>query len=431
MKKRFMLLMLIVIFFIMLFCTSASAYEEYSDPGINLNITTSTLNIYLPDGQKQVMEVAFCNGRVCVPFKEFLSALGGTYRVDGKNFLICVGEKYISVQISPAYSNRCIMVYDGGKAYVYLYEIIEPLGYIPLFEEKTNTIRIVKKSFDYSNAQVAGNTAWGKNAYIRLEDIMADGMDTDARYTMENIEKLRFMAEYLYNNNQQYYIAWIPVYRNPKTNIYNDITENKSLYNTAFIYTLDYMADHGGHLGLHGYTHQYGEERSADGYEWGANTPLSLYEQQHRMILAKQACAKLGYKEEFFEFPHYGATSDQLKMAEYYFDAIYQSYPSNALKNTVVYTTVGDKKLYYIPTPADYVKHVGVESCEETISKLLSDAGKGNAVSLFFHPTLDMDLVQVTGDGDGGKVFSYIQGADLPKILNAITGIGYNFSTFK
>ena len=58
------------------------------------------------------------------------------------------------------------------------------------------------------NIQLAKTTAT-KSAYIRLEDIVADGMDTTAEpnYTIENLEKLRYTAEYLYTKGEQYYIC--------------------------------------------------------------------------------------------------------------------------------------------------------------------------------------------------------------------------------
>jgi Uncharacterized protein conserved in bacteria (DUF2334). len=57
---------------------------------------------------------------------------------------------------------------------------------------------------------------------------------------------------------------------NPAKGIDNDPSTQLSMHNTDFIFTLDYLIDKNGLIGLHGYTHQQGNEESADGIEFNS-----------------------------------------------------------------------------------------------------------------------------------------------------------------
>ena len=79
-----------------------------------------------------------------------------------------------------------------------------------------------------------------------------------------------------------------------------------------FVYTLDYMLDRDGLIGLHGYTHQYGKTVSIEGLEFhapygnGVNIPATEEYAQERINLAKEAAQNLDIPYAFFEAPHYG-----------------------------------------------------------------------------------------------------------------------------
>ena len=219
-------------------------------------------------------------------------------------------------------------------------------------------------------------------------------------------------------------MAWIPVYADPAAAYWNDVSSDTGLYNSYFLYVMDYIADHGGHIGLHGYTHQYGDTVSGEGWEWGSNTLYGTNDQQRRMILAKQAAAKLGYKTEFFEFPHYGATTSQLLMAEHYFDVIYQSFPNESRKNVLTYTERSGKKVYYIPTPAGYVANTEDNSIFDKIDQCSKN---GCTMSLYYHPVIDRDMISVSIKEDK-IIWYYSPNGKLPQIVNKITEMGYRFS---
>ncbi|MCC8098420.1 MAG: DUF2334 domain-containing protein, partial [Eubacterium sp.] len=367
----------------------------------------------------------YCNGRLCLPEGEGAKLMGGELIRNGSIYRIRIGDK--STFLTYSDNNRPIVFLYNEVPYISLYELITPFGYEMTVDLDLNTCSVVK--YD-NNVYINAPSSNSSSAYIRFEDIIADGLKPggEGKYTPDMIEKLRFTAEYMYLSGQQYYIAWIPLYVYPEGNYTNDILQQYSLYNSYFIYVLDYMTDHNGHIGVHGYSHQYGNDESAVGYEWGSDTPYSLTEQQERMIKAKQACRRLGYTEEFFEFPHYDATDAQLLMAENYFDAIYQAYctPGNVL-NYITYSERTGKRVYYIPTPADYVHYKMDESVFSSIDKCIAN---GYALSLYFHPVIDKNSIEVT-TVDGVRVWSYNDTAILPQVLNKVLGSNYSFISLK
>lgn len=399
-------------------------YIEYVAPEINYNIKEANVNVNFSGGA--ISDTVFCNGRLCVPLIEGVKVMNAQIVSIGTGYRIsCEGEKTFVNSIIT--SNRPYIFTYNNKEYISVYELINPFGYGLVADLNNNSAQVLKSEFDSSEILISQNNS--KEAYIRLEDIVADGLKpgTKGNYTVDMLEKLKFTAEYLYNNNQEYYIAWIPVYASPADNYWNDVSQEYNFYNSYFLYVIDYMVDHNGHLGLHGYTHQYGNDESAIGYEWGEDTPYNEYEQQRRMVAAKENCHKLGYNDEFFEFPHYGATDAQMRMAEYYFDAIYQPYPENNLYNYITYTTRSGKMVYYIPTPADYV-HFKRDS--SIFDRIKSSVDNGYTLSLFYHPVIDENQFNAE-TVNGVRKWTYSQGGSLPEILSYITKLGFKFSNFK
>lgn len=402
----------------------AGNYLEYVEPEIKLNIKENDTTIKYPLGES--IKSVFCNGRLCVPLEEGAKLMGGKYQNIAGSLKIALNDKnyFLNTAIT---SNRPVVFTYNNEYYVSLYELITPFGYELIVNTTDNTAQIISEEYNDKDSNIV-LSAQSKSAYIRLEDITADGMKPGEKgnYTVDMLEKLKYTAEYMAENNQQYYIAWIPVYAYPAGDYWNDVSKDYNLYNSYFLYVLDYMTDHNGHLGLHGYTHQYGMDESAIGYEWGENTPYNTNEQERRMVAAKETCHRLGYNDEFFEFPHYGATDAQMKMAENYFDAVYQSYPDQKLYNYLTYTGRSGKNVFYIPTPADYVHYKRDASIFDRIS---DSVAKGYALSLFYHPVIDEGQFEIE-TVNNKRVWKYSDEGTLPGIVNYIVNLGYSFSKF-
>jgi len=164
--------------------------------------------------------------------------------------------------------------------------------------------------------------------------------------------------------------------------------------NADFVYTLDYMLDRDGLIGLHGYTHQYGNTVSIAGLEFhapydnGVNIPATEDYAQERINLAKEAAQTLDIPYAFFEAPHYGISGNQLKVAERNFDIIYEDYPGSP--NQIVVRKNGSKTTKYIPTPLDYVD--GKNDVNRMINKV-RDLKPNVLASFFVAPHLEFDSI--------------------------------------
>ncbi len=401
----------------------AADYMPYTPPENSASVKIAGVSMTYPKGENS--DSIFINGRLYAPLDESVELMGGDVRQTGTIYKITIDGR--STFLSPEGGRAPKLTIYGGKPYISVYTLTDSFGYCfkpdlskgsgAIMKEKCLNTR---ESLYYASAP--------KSAYIRLEDITADGMRPSGKgkYTVDMLERLRYMAEYMHARKQEYYIAWVPVYACPKENYWNDISTDTSLYNAYFIYVLDYMTEHGGHIGLHGYTHQYGNEESCIGYEWGNDTPFNQNEQQRRMIMARQCCERLGYKAEFFEFPHYGADDTQLLLAEHYFDAIYQSYPDKRLENSITYTECSGKRVFYIPTPADYVHNTEDDS---VYAKMEDCVKNGYTLSLYFHPVLDKDMLSIKTE-NGERLWAYSAQGALPRITDKAVNMGYAFTTF-
>ncbi len=99
--------------------------------------------------------------------------------------------------------------------------------------------------------------------YIRLEDI----------HPLVDPEMLQSIAEILNDKKIPYMIAVIPVYRNPETGEEEHFSDSPKL-----LKVLKYMQNHGGSIILHGYSHQYRNRETGEGFEfWDVqnNMPIS------------------------------------------------------------------------------------------------------------------------------------------------------------
>lgn len=99
-------------------------------------------------------------------------------------------------------------------------------------------------------------------AYIRLEDI----------HPFVDYENVRQIAEILKEKNIPYMVAVIPVYTNPETGKKHYFSDSPKLLNV-----LKQMQKDGASIVLHGYTHQFRDSETGEGFEfWDVerNTPI-------------------------------------------------------------------------------------------------------------------------------------------------------------
>ncbi|PEA01034.1 polysaccharide deacetylase family protein [Bacillus cereus] len=89
--------------------------------------------------------------------------------------------------------------------------------------------------------------------HLRLEDI----------HPLSDNKKLMEIATFLYKKKIPYIVTVIPVYKNTKTNKEYHLSDVPEI-----IKTLQYMQEHGASIVLHGYTHQYYDSETGEGFEF-------------------------------------------------------------------------------------------------------------------------------------------------------------------
>jgi hypothetical protein len=234
---------------------------------------------------------------------------------------------------------------------------------------------------------------------------------------------MRIIADYLYARGQAFSVAFIPLYVNPALGIENDLLKDQNLYNAHFLFTMDYLYARGGQFGAHGLSHQDRDTVSADGYEFGPNTPFSLEEIRQRMLRAREIIETLGFPVEFFEFPHYACTENQLKIAGELYDLIYHYKPGQS-KTQIYVESVGGKSVTYLPTPLDHLRSVYDKA---DLLKRIEFLPENQVMSLFFHPALEYHYISYSIE-NGKRLYFYDEAGALPQILQKITARGYRFS---
>lgn len=100
-------------------------------------------------------------------------------------------------------------------------------------------------------------------AYIRLEDV----------HPLSDPGRLRAAAEELAKREIPYMIAVIPVYTDPETGRRYHFEDQREV-----LKVLKYMQNNGGSVILHGYTHQFRDSETGEGFEfWDVENQMPIY----------------------------------------------------------------------------------------------------------------------------------------------------------
>ena len=265
-----------------------------------------------------------------------------------------------------------------------------------------------------------------KPALIRLEDFVANPMYTKA----QNLEKVRVIVDYLYSESIPFHVAWVPRFVDPRpeSKADNDISSQNSLTNADFLFTLDYMNDKNGIIGLHGYTHQYGDSVSVKGYEFhntpGDGIPSDTDYAEERMNFALESARRLDIPYGFFEAPHYSISLQQLAVAERKFLYIFQNYPGTS--DVIVNKKVAGRVVKYVPTPLGYVP--GKKDLGKILSRINNPSDIGLA-SFYLHPFIEFEDIKVIRDKKGYPTYFYSADSALHQLIRAFRANDFKFST--
>lgn len=404
----------------------ASGYDSQFQ---SLNMKTSDINIKFENTPFHLdLPIYTENNRYYFPLSEIIPKLQGTITVNDQTYLIHVRDNVIKFTANSLEANcnntkinfKKNIIISGNTVYIDLYDLTK------ILDLKTKWSHADKSLNFYFNKEILMQKPQKnseKIAAVRLEDIGAGG-----RYsTAESLEKLRALADYLFTEGIPFSVAWVPKYVEPLNNISNDPTENINIFNSDFLFTLDYFIDRGGSIGLHGYTHQFKNEPSIVGTEFSSKVNNDEKNTRERLQLALGIAKKLDVPISFFESPHYAATAMQHKIMGEYFDTIYEHAFSNKEK-TVTFMDYNNKKVRFIPTPLNYLD--GKEDLDNMLCKIQGLNSK-TLGSFFFHPNIEFEFITIKNDDHSYPTILYDKNSPMHQIINALQSKGYEFKLFQ
>jgi len=361
--------------------------------------------------------------RYFLPMLEFINQLGGELNITRSKINILFKEK------SPI---RIDYEIDDYK-----FTLVDSVLYLSLFD--ICRILNIKSRWDYNSSSISlywdrnkhdGNISPpGRVALIRFEDVTAGDEYLDS----DNLEKFRVVADYMFSAGVPFHIAWIPRFIDPPNGIDNDISKDYSMPNANFLFTIEYLLNRNGVIGLHGYTHQYGNEVSADGTEFNKKRNNDEEKIRKRVEAAINSANKLKLPAKFFESPHYAATEFQQSIFEQYFDIIYESYVG--IWGDKIVKSPRNHRTLYVPTPLGYVEVEEKDGTEKMLDRI-NNLDEDTLASLFYHPNIDFEYITLQSDTSGYPLSNYSETSPLHRIVNAlydkkcsfekITDLGYD-----
>lgn len=311
---------------------------------------------------------------------------------------------------------EAVMVED--KLYMTMIDITELLNLKTSWDSTSSTISIFKNRQVLDKEKAPKSLT--KRAYMRLEDVTAG----DVYSKDENLEKFRIEGDYLEQKGAKFHVAWVPRYVNPEKNIDNDLLKNLNFSNAHFLYTLDYLIDRGAVVGLHGYTHQFGDAESIIGSEFQDSFNQTYEEKKTKVETALNTANRLNIPHVFFETPHYRSSEEFQTMLEEYFNYVYE--PCIGVWNYNVYKSVRNNRTKFIPAPLGYVKDKNVD---EMIDKI--KAKDENLKSFYYHPSKEFEYIKIEKDENGYPYYKYDENSMLHKLINEIYKEGYSLKSIE
>ncbi len=387
---------------------------------VNMTSCLSDGSVYEPDG-----------GQISKPIDKIKLYLNNSPFYLNKPIFFWHGRYYIAELDCPIFelpvqaeaSDPVKALIINNLTYFSLFDICERLGYVTDWNYDTKTISLFSsppKSEKYDKVSSF------MPALLRFEDVAASDVKL---IPPDCLLKHRIVYDYLYQADIPFAISWVPRYINPALNIDNDLAHDYSMYNSEFIFTMDYALIRGGQLGLHGYTHQYGMEKSLEGTEFSSTVNNTEYDTRSRIELAIARANYLDWEYCFFEFPHYSASLEQYHIAEDYFSIIYQNYYEEPKYNANILVVKSESHpVFYIPTSLGYI------SSDYPLEKMLNSINNLNRfffASLFLHMNYELPFVNIQRSNLGPPTADYYKNSPLHEIISALEEKGRSFVTLE
>lgn len=277
------------------------------------------------------------------------------------------------------------LIYKNNEPYISISDIEELFDVFAEFSFDSNSISLVANNVTAPKEHLLED---GKNITLfRFEDFTCG----DTNFVDKNQTKVKIMGDYLYSQGIKFHLAWIPRFKAPTDGIDNDLLVNNNITNVGFVNLLDYLINKGCEIGLHGYTHQHDDERSAVGEEMSKN--VNSDEKSTREVIEKgiDTASALNIPISFYESPHYRDTHMQQKIIGEYFRYIYEPYDNS--KKNIYKSKEGN---LFVPTPLGFVQ----DGSSASITNGLASKDKSILKSFFYHPSIEIDYIDFNVDGD-------------------------------
>jgi hypothetical protein len=380
-----------------------SSNIEYIEDKINFKFDKTNLNFKKP--------VILSTGRIYIPFNEFIKYFEAEkvkYNIEIKPLENSI---YINNKIYTLHSNK---IEYNGDLYLSIFDCTKIFNLVTSWNYDKKSVTFYH---NISSPNFAPKNDTGQKALVRLEDFMASKDSID-------LEKTRLIVDYLYENNIPIHLSWIPKYLNPVKKIINDPTKNYCLYNLEFLYTLDYTLDKNGLIGLHGYTHQFNYGISSEDFEFGDNSNNTPKKTRALIENSIESAKELNIPISYFEFPHYTATDEQFKIAEEYFDILYENLPKRSEQFQVERVNKDNRVISYIPTPFYYPKKI--DGSDEV--KKFDEITNESLISFFIHPILEFKSIKRISSKDSYPKYEYSSNSALHNIIQNLKSRDVTFT---
>jgi hypothetical protein len=354
--------------------------------------------------------------RYYIPLSFISSKLNYTLDTSNNSILVYNNDNKISLKETSYEKNskdgslRGNLINNNGTYYISISDIEELFNLIAVFDFQNKQISLLPN--DLAQPEDSSILYSDKVALIRFEDFTCG----DSNFVDKNQTKVKLMANLLYTEGMKFHVAWIPRFKAPTDNIDNDLLTNDNITNVGFVNLLDYLLNKGGEIGLHGYTHQSGNDRSAVGEELSKNVNNTVPEAQAVVENGIDTASALNIPISFYESPHYKDTRLQQQVIEQYFQFVFEPF-DNSKKN--IYRP--DDNHLYVPTPLGFVQNS--DDVTSIIDKLNND-DPDVLHSFFYHPSIEVDYINFNTNGNKLNV-TYDPNSPLQRIVKALKDDDY------
>lgn len=255
-------------------------------------------------------------------------------------------------------------------------------------------------------------------AYIRLEDV----------HPLSDAKRLRAVAEELAKRDIPYMIAVIPVYTHPETGRRYHFEDYREVLDV-----LRYMQDNGGSVVMHGYTHQFRDSETGEGFEfWDVENEMPIYhgpdeevekltledfqnEEEYQAYLTEKKAIEREYIKErlirgvqelvnyglyplAFEAPHYTMSQNGYQVVSEFFSTYVGQIQLSDEKWEIMDTTPYPSQptilngMTLLPETIGYVQPDADNGVEEMMANAeLYQVTEGGMIGGFYHPYLGVD----------------------------------------